>query len=987
MKFNRPVGAAADVKELEYVCALHQTQDDENWMDGSIEPIDVVYFLRSRYGIFTNVDEVKKLIFKGLAGGDGEDDCLDMMEMVAVLIIPLLLKVSRIAPVAQRKREDFSSGRAFKEYTMLQEKKKSLEPPSRIIGDLLRNILTDSEFYDNASGKHIHPKITPAVVRKIFGVYDELELIADDDLVNEMVAMASGGDPNAVLDEKALTKALTDDVKLYDPNNESKLTTDFYDVFGTDSRSNKFREAADEKAEHDVDVNQVDTKMTIGQIDFTADNIRSTIHTCLMWIILIASYLIYIYQYGQKLEACTMENPDFGCKVANSICNWLQDMAILVILGTTIGTSLSFGNTIMSNSILGPIIGIAADVVFVFFPLIFEIDGYFFKTKQVPEWDIFAQVFKWIVILSGIFLGLLQIQNLIGLLVPAEAIAKNGILSNLVLGNTMKAAFRMKQAASFKVNNLVRNAYSLHEHNDEANERRDIKKNLLNENATKSTQEIALLNYTKVVEDTEEFGGLLWSWKEYLTGGIQSEEGVWLHSRLIASNAVQFSLCFVMFVTFVSFANYLDDARDAIAYSFSEEASTRYDANCQPTFDTNNCYFPFGPRVYTGAAACIMDDLPSACTTSGGLLRAIEGNTIANRDICVQANGMFAGYAYSWSYNEIENPCHDILNGIKDFIDVEYNASDEIRNEYIDCKVYPICRDLYPLESVIGGYDECLRFNSSNCTSLEKTVDAMAFEIGETKHGYNSSRVTECMVGAAYDSYFALMNDFCSGFSVFRPEAPVATWLTNSSCQTVIKYCLYGEVFKTEKYPGINASVCLLGIHPDTLLPFQWRGDDCADNIHIKPMMDYYTEIIEPKVTLVEDMVPHEWVIRVTFGVATAVSIITALAVCLVYIPSAIHTILKFRSGVIPSLKDPYFIKYRKSLHLTTFMIGAMFWGLLFTTLLVALLLAGGLFLVLWHVTQPFFYGLIAAVIGISVTLVLKILVCFFVGKATFAGL
>ena len=35
-KFQRPVGAAADVKELEYICALHQTDPTKIRQDGSI---------------------------------------------------------------------------------------------------------------------------------------------------------------------------------------------------------------------------------------------------------------------------------------------------------------------------------------------------------------------------------------------------------------------------------------------------------------------------------------------------------------------------------------------------------------------------------------------------------------------------------------------------------------------------------------------------------------------------------------------------------------------------------------------------------------------------------------------------------------------------------------------------------------------------------------------------------------------------------------
>jgi hypothetical protein len=37
--FNRPTGAAADAKELEYITALHQTSDGEgdDFVDGSID--------------------------------------------------------------------------------------------------------------------------------------------------------------------------------------------------------------------------------------------------------------------------------------------------------------------------------------------------------------------------------------------------------------------------------------------------------------------------------------------------------------------------------------------------------------------------------------------------------------------------------------------------------------------------------------------------------------------------------------------------------------------------------------------------------------------------------------------------------------------------------------------------------------------------------------------------------------------------------------
>lgn len=81
-KFERPVGAAADARELEYIAALHQTTDDEDesWMDGSIEATDVRNFLKSRYGINVTKQEVRDLIFAEMGGSDHEDECIDLTE-------------------------------------------------------------------------------------------------------------------------------------------------------------------------------------------------------------------------------------------------------------------------------------------------------------------------------------------------------------------------------------------------------------------------------------------------------------------------------------------------------------------------------------------------------------------------------------------------------------------------------------------------------------------------------------------------------------------------------------------------------------------------------------------------------------------------------------------------------------------------------------------------------------------------------------------
>jgi hypothetical protein len=130
--FEQLVGAAGDVKELEYISALHQTDPREVRKDGSIKGMygrntntervivdtlqsihlhdafahsflrllfslpaeDIRLFLSSRYGIRVTDEEVFSTILQGLGGGSEKDECIDVMELVAILLIPTLIKAA-----------------------------------------------------------------------------------------------------------------------------------------------------------------------------------------------------------------------------------------------------------------------------------------------------------------------------------------------------------------------------------------------------------------------------------------------------------------------------------------------------------------------------------------------------------------------------------------------------------------------------------------------------------------------------------------------------------------------------------------------------------------------------------------------------------------------------------------------------------------------------------------------------------------------------
>jgi hypothetical protein len=52
---------------------------------------DIVNFLLSRYGVDISEEEVRAQVMHGLGGGNG---CIDLMEMMCMLMIPTLLKAA-----------------------------------------------------------------------------------------------------------------------------------------------------------------------------------------------------------------------------------------------------------------------------------------------------------------------------------------------------------------------------------------------------------------------------------------------------------------------------------------------------------------------------------------------------------------------------------------------------------------------------------------------------------------------------------------------------------------------------------------------------------------------------------------------------------------------------------------------------------------------------------------------------------------------------
>eukprot|EP00568_Trieres_chinensis_P014101 CAMPEP_0183326472 /NCGR_PEP_ID=MMETSP0160_2-20130417/82261_1 /TAXON_ID=2839 ORGANISM="Odontella Sinensis, Strain Grunow 1884" /NCGR_SAMPLE_ID=MMETSP0160_2 /ASSEMBLY_ACC=CAM_ASM_000250 /LENGTH=611 /DNA_ID=CAMNT_0025494465 /DNA_START=70 /DNA_END=1905 /DNA_ORIENTATION=- len=125
-----------------------------------------------------------------------------------------------------------------------------------------------------------------------------------------------------------------------------------------------------------------------------------------------------------------------------------------------------------------------------------------------------------------------------------------------------------------------------------------------------------------------------------------------------------------------------------------------------------------------------------------------------------------------------------------------------------------------------------------------------------------------------------------------------------------------------------------------------------------------------------DNFYPEErYMVVAPLAVGTCFATLAAISLTIVYIPSVISTTLQLRSGVIPTFRDPNFGKHRFGAELVTILLGSMFWGSMFASILV-----GGIFglivlFFLWQVTQSLAMQALAILAGLLVIIIFRVLI------------
>jgi hypothetical protein len=125
---------------------------------------------------------------------------------------------------------------------------------------------------------------------------------------------------------------------------------------------------------------------------------------------------------------------------------------------------------------------------------------------------------------------------------------------------------------------------------------------------------------------------------------------------------------------------------------------------------------------------------------------------------------------------------------------------------------------------------------------------------------------------------------------------------------------------------------------------------------------------------------------RVAIGFGATAGFFTAIYMTIVFVPTMVSTTLKFRRGVIPSMRSGAFLRYRFALDQVTLMYGGMFWGVIVSAAAVALIVGMLVFLLGWEASSAFMLSLIGNYLGLGLVITAKIIVLQLLRNKFFAA-
>lgn len=435
-------------------------------------------------------------------GKEVEYGAIDIMELVALLLIPTCLKAQK----QQNTQKDEAP-------TPLLH-----SPPSNLVESVLSKILED------VTGTSDPKTLTADLLRDIFSFYGERELAENNDLMEEMVGSASvtGSEKPVMLDSYLFTNSLAKDVMLLNVTNETRLSSHFDDSTLNVASSDKITKGNDlEKYKRNM----------FPAIDFTAGTFRSHPLAVVVWIVTLLAYFSYFLDFAQDGIPTVCDEEDavyvwnkrapwranrtaIGCNIGQGIVFWNLLFIILTLFGMLTVSFGSLGNSSGDTKWWIHLVGAAS---------IFVISG----AGYFALGDGHRQIkFFWSTFVLGCLGTILHLLDAIASVLNKPKVPES---STLKLEKTAKAA------CSHKLSNMVENALEV-----------------TNDQSTMTNQSNyfrSISNYDRLgVRYMEVIGGYRWTSRQIASGDIFTKEGMWCSLRLFSMNLLQWLVVFFILV-------------------------------------------------------------------------------------------------------------------------------------------------------------------------------------------------------------------------------------------------------------------------------------------------------------------------------------------------------------------------------------------------------------------------------------------------------
>ena len=907
--FQRPKsGAVRDVRELEYVSALHQSETDLVNPKGWICAGCVTALVRSRHGIVIPIEHVHKQIIPDLAGvpppqitdtepknepiaepGSKGNDCydrpefdpchgitadnvvfLDIANIVSMLLIPKLKRHSEALEISK------TSG----PIEMEDERQTEAERFFHCVLDVFRRDLGLDNDEDDDDDEA--PLLTRELLQTLLEAYgeDSNDETAVDEMMEYLVSNnGESSDTPPRLDVPTLIKALASDIDAYNTQWETSKTThsdDFLQLLDggigsllkgvdcqkcvtTHGRTVEIPTTTDENNESNCNrkpvlLKRLPDQQTLSLLDLTADTFVSEFYFVLLFLSLILIYLSFDDSVRSYLDLdgyfqCRSPNSNyFGCEVAEAIVNWLVVVVRLGGVGTCYMMFSSAGNCSMKAC------GIPKNIFASLILICITILPFFYWFSDVSENASYLEYFPHAVFAVGLLLLSYQLFSIAKLCIPK--------LDKWSRTNTKIAQKELlsKRAQRNKVDKMVQHAlelHGMHDSNGNINGNGGVDGGIARDDTAKSTlsrsrkttvgttaSAEALRNYQRGMNEVETIGGWWYGVKRAVGGRWDADNPDGEEGIWLGARLL---------------ASFCGQWIAALLFLSLFAFSVRWVTN----------FYRDDPAANGGAALSINLDYGRQravyFNASGGFL-------VSNRDLESQPADYLSTHNLEFAY---------------DF------------DEVADADMYKV-----------SAKEDFLRSVLTAVSAAQKAATVLGIEDVEA--------LVDTLVESVYNS-------------------------TGIDLELLFVYA--------QRYASYEGT-----------------------------MVELVYDEAKRRVTL------DEVLYGLIFG--GIVGMLAILANTLVFIPSYVCQVLKYRCGALARnpLNDARFKKQKTMQWEASSLFGVVFWSTLVSGVLVAGVLGSILFLFVWSETSMYFLAVLAAAIGILTTWTLKIMVLRFVKNRTYSG-